>query len=97
LSNVTPGPDKMGNISRLMAYYKTSSESPEVKLDPKTRASLDSTNYECTILGTIYKDKEKKWVLGSDISNFYSAFNYSVYKPQGEILDNIIKITGGLL
>lgn len=84
-------------ISSMIEYYKDNSEPLEEKskLDVFTRYEFSFSGLECRILGTFYKDKDGKICFGADVENFYSANNYSVYKPRGEILKKIVNYRDG--
>src|SRR5262249_31005162 len=50
---------------------------------------------ECRILGTFYKDERAKTHFGADVENFYSAHNYSVVKPDHDVLEMIVNFREG--
>src|SRR5207302_943800 len=50
---------------------------------------------ECSILGTFYKDQDKKTYFGADVENFYSAHHYSVIKPNAKVLEMIVNFREG--
>jgi DNA helicase HerA-like ATPase len=49
---------------------------------------------ECRVLGTYYRENGKT-KFGADVENFYSAHNYSVYKPTGKVLEYIVNFREG--
>lgn len=83
-------------IKSMIEYYKdnlrVSGESSQ--LDEYTRYEFSFSGLECRVLGTFYQDN-KKLVFGADVENFYSAHNYSVYKPYGDILEKIVNFREG--
>lgn len=83
-------------IKSMIEYYKdnlrVSGESSQ--LDEYTRYEFSFSGLECRVLGTFYQDGGKL-VFGADVENFYSAHNYSVYKPYGNILEVIINFREG--
>lgn len=75
-------------VSSVVEYYKDNLETSgeENQLDTYTRYELGFSGLECRILGTYYLDSDDQIEFGADVENFYSAHNYSVVKPDGEIL-----------
>lgn len=84
-------------IASIIEYYKenTFESSDNEKMDPITKYDFSFNGVKCNILGTFYEDEAGKIVFGSDIDNYYSPVNYSVYKPKGEVLELIVNF--GLL
>jgi DNA helicase HerA-like ATPase len=84
-------------ISSMIEYYKdnlkTSGE--ESKLDTFTRYEFSFSGLECSILGTFYKDQDKKTYFGADVENFYSAHHYSIIKPNAKVLEMIVNFREG--
>lgn len=87
--------DGMDTAGRAGAERKNS------KLDTFTRYEFSFSGLECRILGAFYKvdepfsenGEEKTRTVtefGADLENFYSANNYQVYKPTGEVLEKIV-------
>lgn len=84
-------------IASMVDYYKENSAP-----DPDTGRTLDSyTRYEfmfsgieCRVLGTYYRQGGAPR-FGADVENFYSAHNYSVYKPKGKVLEYIVNFREG--
>jgi DNA helicase HerA-like ATPase len=84
-------------IKSMIEYYKdnlrVSGESSQ--LDEYTRYEFSFSGLECRVLGTFYQDDTENLVFGADLENFYSAHNYSVYKPTGPILEKIVNFREG--
>ena len=84
-------------IKSMIEYYKdnlrVSGESSQ--LDEYTRYEFSFSGLECRVLGTFYQDDRDRLVFGADLENFYSAHNYSVYKPYGAILEKIVNFREG--
>lgn len=103
------GPTKLpadqDNIAAMLEYYKESAPAVNVssKLDIVTKNEFQHSGLECRILGTFYKADDGlnngKIMFGSDIESFYSANNYSVFKPSDKILEYIVnfKADGGVI
>jgi DNA helicase HerA-like ATPase len=64
------------------------------KLDSYTRYEFMFSGLECRVLGTYYR-QESKTRFGADVENFFSAHNYSVYKPEGKALEYIVNFREG--
>jgi len=84
-------------ISSMIEYYKDDlkTSGKESQLDDFTRYFFSFSGLECRILGTFYKNGDNKKVFGADVENFYSAHNYSVYKPTGKVLEVVANLTEG--
>ncbi|MFI8711985.1 ATP-binding protein [Brevibacillus brevis] len=84
-------------ISSMIEYYKDNMKTSgkESKLDDYTRYEFSFSGVECRILGTFYKDNDDKTIFGADVENFYSAHNYSVYKPTEDVLEFIANLRDG--
>jgi hypothetical protein len=84
-------------ICSIIEYYKDNLKTTgkESQLDDFTRYEFSFSGLECRILGTFYKDKEAKTIFGADVENFYSAHNYSVYKPTDKVLEVIANLRDG--
>lgn len=84
-------------IKSMIEYYKdnlrVSGESSQ--LDEYTRYEFSFSGLECRVLGTFYRDDSGRLVFGADLENFYSAHNYSVYKPYGTTLEKIVNFREG--
>ena len=84
-------------IASMVDYYK---EGPppgpavQKKLDSFTRYEFMFSGLECRVLGTYYRQNGKS-LFGADVENFYSAHNYSVYKPKGKVLEYIVNFREG--
>ena len=85
-------PQDNDTITSIIEYYKENNKDSPIseKMDPYTRYEFSHTGIECNVLGTFYEDADGKVVFGSDIENYYSATNYTVYKPRGETLELIV-------
>lgn len=85
-------------ICSVIEYYKDNlktMEGKDTQLDDFTRYEFSFSGLECRILGTFYKDKDSTTVFGADVENFYSAHNYSVYKPTDKVLEVIANLRDG--
>jgi len=84
-------------IASMVDYYKEGpSPGPggEKKLDSFTRYEFMFSGLECRVLGTYYRQNGKP-CFGADVENFFSAHNYSVYKPQGKVLEYVVNFREG--
>jgi DNA helicase HerA-like ATPase len=63
-------------------------------LDSYTRYEFMFSGLECRVLGTYYR-QEAKTRFGADVENFFSAHNYSVYKPEGKALEYVVNFREG--
>ncbi|MHB8388328.1 MAG: ATP-binding protein [Acidobacteriaceae bacterium] len=84
-------------IASMVDYYKegpVSGPGGEKKLDSFTRYEFMFSGLECRVLGTYYRQNGKPR-FGADVENFYSAHNYSVYKPKGKVLEYIVNFREG--
>lgn len=84
-------------VSSMIEYYKDNlkTSGKESQLDSFTRYEFGFSGLECRILGTFYKDEQEKRHFGADVENFYSAHNYSVIKPNVEVLKLIVNLREG--
>jgi hypothetical protein len=84
-------------VSSMIEYYKDNlrTSGKESKLDSFTRYEFGFSGLECRILGTFYKDNKEKRHFGADVENFYSAYNYSVIKPNADVLKLIVNLREG--
>lgn len=84
-------------ISSMIEYYKDNlkTSGSKTQLDDFTRYEFSFSGLECRILGTFYKDDKGNRVFGADVENFYSAHNYSVYKPNCKVLELIANLRDG--
>src|SRR5688572_24434019 len=79
-------------IASMVDYYKegqTPGPSGGKTLDSFTRYEFMFSGLECRVLGTYYR-QNGKILFGADVENFYSAHNYSVFKPVGNVLEYIV-------
>ncbi|MCT4705399.1 DUF87 domain-containing protein [Enterobacteriaceae bacterium H16N7] len=84
-------------ISSMVEYYKDNMEisgragaGKYSKLDEFTRYEFSFSGLECRVLGVFYEVETGKIEFGADLENFYSANNYSVYKPTSDVLEYIV-------
>lgn len=84
-------------ISSMIEYYKDNLKTAgkENQLDDFTRYHFSFSGLECRILGTFYINTTETRIFGADVENFYSAHNYSVYKPSGNVLEVIANLREG--
>lgn len=84
-------------IASMIEYYKEDlpTDGAGAKLDSFTRYEFMFSGLECRVLGTYYRDSEGNTIFGADVENFYSAHNYSVYKPTGQVLEYIVNFREG--
>lgn len=84
-------------LSSVVEYYKDNLDTAgdESELDSYTRYELSFSGLECRILGTYYLTPEDQIAFGADVENFYSAHNYSVIKPDAEVLQFIANYREG--
>ncbi len=84
-------------IQSMIEYYKDNLRvsGASSQLDEYTRYEFSFSGLECRVLGTFYEDSRGALVFGADLENFYSAHNYSVYKPHGAILERIVNFRDG--
>lgn len=69
----------------------------EKKLDSFTKNEFQYSGLECRVLGTFYKDivdGSEIIKFGADVENFYSSHNYTVFKPNGDLLKFIVNYNG---
>ena len=90
--------------SSMIEHYKEGNDisglygsSKKSKLDPISRFEYSFSGLECRILGSFYKVQQQiggqtvtTVKFGADIDNFYSANNYSIYKPTNDVLKRIV-------
>jgi hypothetical protein len=84
-------------VASMVDHYKED-QPPGVgapkKLDSYTRYEFMFSGLECRVLGTYYR-QDTKTRFGADVENFFSAHNYSVYKPEGKALEYIVNFREG--
>lgn len=93
----TPLPTDSDVIASMVDYYKeglTSGPDGSQKLDSFTRYEFMFSGIECRVLGTYYR-LDGKTCFGADVENFYSAHNYSTFKPRGKVLEYIVNFREG--
>ncbi len=84
-------------VASMVEHYKEDQPpggSTGKPLDSFTRYEFMFSGLECRVLGTYYYQNDKT-VFGADVENFYSAHNYSVYKPKGKVLEYIVNFREG--
>lgn len=93
----TPLPTDGDVISSMVEYYKDNlrTSGKETQLDSFTRYEFSFSGLECRGLGTFYRDRDGVTRFGADIENFYSAHNYSVVKPNPQVLEAIVNFREG--
>ncbi|MGB7442529.1 MAG: DUF87 domain-containing protein [Coleofasciculaceae cyanobacterium] len=86
-------------IQAMVEYYKDDlkMKGKDTDLDPETRYEFSFSGLECRALGTFYKDKAGSTCFGADVENFFSAHNYSCYKPTGQVLEMIVNFRDGTI
>ena len=84
-------------ISSMIEYYKDNLKTAGKgsQLDSFTRYEFSFSGLECRTLGTFYRDEKGRLKFGADIENFYSSHNYSVVKPNAEVLELIVNFREG--
>jgi hypothetical protein len=94
----TPLPTDSEVIASMVEYYKEDQppgQAGQKKLDTFTRYEFMFSGLRCRVLGTYYRDSNGKTVFGADLENFYSAHNYSVFKPRGRVLEYLVNFREG--
>ncbi len=95
------GPTKLPTdadvISSMVEYYKDNlkTNGASSQLDTFTRYEFSFSGLECRVLGSFYHDDRERTCFGADVENFYSAHNYSVVKPNPEVLEMIVNFREG--
>jgi hypothetical protein len=84
-------------VSSMVEYYKDNQKTSGAnnQLDSFTRYEFSFSGLECRVLGTFYNDASAKNCFGADVENFYSAHNYSVIKPNSDVLEFIVNFREG--
>lgn len=84
-------------ISSMVEYYKDNLKTTgkNSQLDTYTRYEFSFSGIDCRILGTFYRDKNKRTCFGADVENFYSSHNYTVVKPDPDVLELIANFREG--
>ncbi len=78
-------------VSSMVEYYKDTirtGSNKQSQLDQFTRYEFGFSGLRCSVLGCFYLTADGKLLFGADLENFYSAHNYSVVKPN----DNLLKL-----
>ena len=95
------GPTKLPTdievIGSMIEYYKDNlkTSGKNSQLDTFTRYEFSFSGIECRILGSFYCDTDGQMRFGADVENFYSAHNYVVIKPNGNVLELIANFREG--
>jgi uncharacterized protein DUF87 len=95
------GPTKLPTdievISSMIEYYKDNlkTSGKNSQLDTFTRFEFSFSGIECRILGSFYCNTNGQIRFGADVENFYSAHNYVVIKPNGNVLELIANFREG--
>lgn len=84
-------------ISSMVEYYKDNLKTGgnDAQLDSFTRYEFSFSGLECRVLGTFYTHDSHQFQFGADVENFYSAHNYSVIKPNKDVLEAIVNFREG--
>ncbi|WP_409198865.1 ATP-binding protein [Methanobrevibacter acididurans] len=85
-------PNQEEIFSTLIEYYKEPNTSEKEKMDPLTRYAFSFSGLECNVLGSFHKTENGDVYFGSDIDNFYSPSNYTIYKPKDKALEAIVNL-----
>lgn len=84
-------------VSSMVEYFKDNlkTSGKHSQLDDFTRYEFSFSGLECRTLGTFYLNEAGRVEFGADVENFYSAHNYSVVKPDPEVLELIVNFREG--
>lgn len=84
-------------IASMVDYYKEDIDQTSAadRPDSYTRYEYQFSGLECRVLGTFYLDDAGTTCFGADVDNFFSANNYSVFKPMGRVLEYIVNFREG--
>ena len=80
-------------VSSMVEYYKDTirtGSDKQSQLDQYSRYEFGFSGVRCSILGCFYLGIDGKLQFGADLENFYSAHNYSVIKPNDDLLRTIV-------
>lgn len=80
-------------VSSMVEYYKDTirtGSNKQSQLDQYSRYEFGFSGVRCSVLGCFYLNEDGKLLFGADLENFYSAHNYSVIKPNDELLTLIV-------
>ncbi|MDQ3703369.1 MAG: ATPase, partial [Chloroflexota bacterium] len=85
----TPLPTDSDVIASMVDYYKENVPTGGAAgcLDNYTRYEFQFSGLACRVLGSFFRTPDGQTAFGADVDNFYSANNYSVYKPVGKVLE----------
>ena len=86
-------PQEQSVVSSMIEYYQDhikTGTGETSQLDSHTRYHYSFSGIKCSVLGCFYKDNDGRIRFGADLENFYSAHNYSVIKPESDILKHIV-------
>jgi hypothetical protein len=82
----------------MVEYYKdnvqTGDKNPKSQLDTFTRYEFSFSGLECNVLGSFYLQGNMVR-FGADLENFFSAHNYSILKPNDQVLAAIVNYREG--
>jgi hypothetical protein len=83
-------------IGSMIEFYKDNlkTSGSDSHLDDFTRYEFSFSGLECRVLGTFYAS-EGKTLFGADVENFFSAHNYSVFKPRDKVLEMVANFRDG--
>ena len=87
-----PLPNQEEIFTTLIEYYKEPNTTEKNQMDPLTRYAFSFSGLECNVLGSFHKTEDGEIYFGSDIDNFYSPSNYTIYKPKGKALEAIVNL-----
>jgi hypothetical protein len=85
-------------VASMVEYYKEGIDTAaavQARIDSFTRYEFMFSALQCRVLGTFYRDAEHRTLFGADVENFFSAHNYSVFKPRGKVLEYIVNFREG--
>jgi DNA helicase HerA-like ATPase len=83
-------------IASMIEFYKDNQRTTgrNDQLDSFTRYEFSFSGLECRVLGTFYQEQSRT-NFGADVENFYSSHNYSVVKPNSDVLELIVNFREG--
>jgi hypothetical protein len=88
----TPLPTDSDVVASMVEFYKEEKPAEGRSTpDSYTRYEFGFSGLECRVLGTFYRF-DGKVRFGADVDNFFSAHNYTVYKPRGKVLEYIVNL-----
>lgn len=97
----TPLPTDTDIIASMVDYYKENvptggPDGAASRLDSYTRYEFQFSGLACRVLGSFFREPDGRTAFGADVDNFYSANNYSVYKPVGKVLEYLVNFREGI-